>query len=420
MMNLLFLTPQLPYPAYQGTTLRNLHILRGLAKDNSISLLSFSEPGDVAKPPSQLRDLCAEIISIPAPKRQFPLRLWQMISTNRPDMALRLWSAEFAEALQKLLLEGSFDLVQIEGIELAWVIPTIRKTAPGLPILYDAHNAEALLQARAGAADEGSVRRLPAVIYSRLQSSRLTAYESWVCRSVDQVTAVSEADSRALTDLAGLPPGSIPVIPNSIDVTSYHPGAEEVLERAVVENRRYQYDIVFSGKMDYRPNVDAALWFADEIWPLLKQKRPEATWAIVGQKPHPRLAKLTGMPDVTLTGWVPDVKPFLFGAKIFIMPFRVGSGTRLKLIEALAAGRAVVSTPVGVEGFPVVDGRDLLLGETEREFAEHIVDLLDNPQTRTALGSAGLRFAQSYDWRLVVPQFQAVYDNLILGNKSED
>jgi polysaccharide biosynthesis protein PslH len=420
MMNLLFLTPQIPYPAYQGTTLRNLHILRGLAQDNRISLLSFSEAGNVAVPPPQLRDLCAEIISIPAPERPFHHRLWQMISTNQPDMALRLRSAEFAENLQRLLMERSFDLVQIEGIELAWVIPTIRKISPGLPIIYDAHNAEALLQARAGAVDAGNVRRLPAVIYSKLQSSRLNAYEAWVCRSVDQVTAVSEADSLALADLADLPPSSIPVIPNSIDVTSYHPGGDGAREVALVDDSRYQFDIVFSGKMDYRPNVDAALWFANEIWPMLKQRRPEATWAIVGQKPHPRLATIKEMPDVTLTGWVPDVKPYMFGAKIFIMPFRVGSGTRLKLIEALAAGRAVVSTPIGVEGFPVVDGRDVLLAETVEEFAERIVNLLDNPQKRSALGSAGMRFAKSYDWRLVVPQFQAVYNRLLLGNNGEE
>jgi glycosyltransferase involved in cell wall biosynthesis len=172
--------------------------------------------------------------------------------------------------------------------------------------------------------------------------------------------------------------------------------------------------------MDYRPNVDAVLWFASEIWPMLKQQRPEATWAIVGQKPHPRLAKIKEMPGVTLTGWVPDVKPYLFGAKIFIMPFRVGSGTRLKLIEALAAGRAVVSTPVGVEGFPVIDGRDVLLGETGEEFAGHIVNLLDHPQKRSALGTAGMRFAQRYDWRLVVPQFQAVYNSLILENNGKE
>ena len=411
-MDLLFLTPQLPYPAYQGTSLRNLHILRGVAQAHRVTLLSFGESTEAQPPPGPLAEICAEIMTVPTPERPFRRRLWQMVATQKPDMALRLHAPAYDAMLQSLLQRRSFDVIQIEGIELAWTIPTIRKAAPGVPILYDAHNAETLLQARAGAADRGNLRRLPAVFYSKLQSSRLASYEAWVCKSADRVTAVSEGDSKALEALAGLGPGAVTVIPNSIDVAAYQPAASG----DALQDDRYRFDIVFSGKMDYRPNVDAALWFADEIWPLLKKQVPGLTWAIVGQKPHPRLRRLETLPGVTLTGWVPDVMPYMAGAKIFIMPFRVGSGTRLKLIEALASGRAVVSTTVGVEGFPVVDEQQVLLGDTAEAFADAVLALLGDAQKRAVLGENGRQFAQKYDWRVVVPRFQPIYDGLAIEN----
>jgi glycosyltransferase involved in cell wall biosynthesis len=325
-------------------------------------------------------------------------------------MALRLHSAEFSAALETLLRKQNFDIVQIEGIELAWTIPTIRKTTPDLPLVYDAHNAEALLQSRSGAADRGKIQRWPAAAYSRFQSSRLASYETWVCNTVDRVLAVSEADGEALQTLAGDKIKPITVVPNSIDVAAYR-SAEKTVDR------QYQFDIIFSGKMDYRPNVDAVLWFAENVWPLIKRETPDVTWAIVGQRPHARLAHLDQMPDVTITGWVRETKPYLFGAKVFVMPFRVGSGTRLKLIEALAAGKAVVSTPVGVEGFAVEDGRHLLLSDSVEGFAKSTVALLADSEQREFLGDQGMQFAQQYDWRVVVPRIQSVYDE-IMAQKS--
>ena len=275
-----------------------------------------------------------------------------------------------------------------------------------MPIVYDAHNAEALLQSRSGVADRGKIQRWPAATYSRLQSSRLASYETWLCNSVDRVLAVSEADGDALQSLAGDKVRPIMVIPNSIDVAAY-----SATEKTV--DRQYQFDIVFSGKMDYRPNVDAVLWFAENVWPLIKRETPDVTWAIVGQRPHDRLAHLEQMPDVTITGWVRETKPYLFVATVFVMQFRVGSGTRLKLIEALAAGRAVVSTRVGVEGFPVEDGRHLVVSDSAEGFAKNTVALLGDSERRELLGDQGMQFAKQYDWRVVVPRIQSVYDEIM-------
>jgi glycosyltransferase involved in cell wall biosynthesis len=296
--------------------------------------------------------------------------------------------------------------VQVEGIELAWTIPVVRENAPEATVVYDAHNAEALLQARSGSADLDNVQRWPAAAYSWLQRRRLVGYETWVLEAADAITAVSETDREALGKLVPDRIGMISVIPNSIDIDKY--GAGETMDEQR-GNDRGSIDVLFSGKMDYRPNVDAVLWFAGEVWPLIQKERPETTWTIAGQKPHGRLDALRNKRGVSITGWVPEIMPYLSTAKCVIMPFRIGSGTRLKLIEALAAGKGVVSTSVGVEGFPVENGREVLLADSAQEFAELVLRVLEDSDLRHDLGGRGREFVDKYDWRNVVPKFDDVY-----------
>jgi polysaccharide biosynthesis protein PslH len=250
----------------------------------------------------------------------------------------------------------------------------------------------------------GQPSRWPAAAYSRLQTGRLERFERWAGRAADHVVAVSEADRDSLHALLGDGAQAITVIPNAIDVAKYQEPVAGELPR---------YDIVFSGKMDYRPNVDAMLWFGREIWPRILAARPQATWALVGQKPHSRLEPLRQLSGVTITGQVDEVRPYLAGATVYVMPLRMGSGTRLKLIEALAVGVPVVSTPLGAEGYPVTDGRELLLAEKPEAFARAVLRLLDNEELRARLSAAGRHFAWQYDWRRVMPAFLDVYEALL-------
>jgi glycosyltransferase involved in cell wall biosynthesis len=217
------------------------------------------------------------------------------------------------------------------------------------------------------------------------------------------VTAVSAEDARLLEQLADRP---VTTVPNSIDVRAYR------------KPRRippFDYDLVITGKMDYRPNVDAVLWFGQEIWPLIRHIRPATTWAIVGKNPHPRLRPLHGMPGVIVTGRVEQIQPYLDGGRVYIMPFRIGSGTRLKLIEAMAAGKAIVTTALGAEGFPVEHGKQVLVADAPEAFARAVLQLLQDHGQRRRLGEEAIRFAGQYDWRVVVPRFEAVYQALETG-----
>lgn len=403
-MKVLLLTPQLPYPPHQGTSLRNFHIIRGLAQACEVSLLSFLEPGQSidAAQIAPLAELCQRIETIPMPQRTTGKRLQQLLATRRPDMAHRLFSPAFNIRLLQMLQAADFDIVQIEGIEMARYLPVIRHGSPRSKIVFDDHNAETELQRRNFLTDLGQPRRWVAAAYSAEQVRRLHKFERWVCQQADWVTAVSQPDK---THLEKFTQGQTPitVIPNSLDVQQFQ------LEEA----QAIPSDIVFSGKMDYRPNVDAVLWFVDEVWPQIRQERPSTTFTIVGQKPHARLGRLRNEPGITLTGWVERVEPYLAGAKVFVLPFRVGSGTRLKLIEAMAAGKALVSTAVGAEGFPVEHNRELLLVDDPVEMGTAVLRLLTHPEERQRLGQAAQQFAQQYDWRVVVPEFLAIYQKLL-------
>ena len=402
-MKILLLTPQLPYPPHQGTSLRNYHILLGLAARHDVHLLSFVEKnvnGD-REIPEPLRTLCDAVTVVPAPTRTMARRVWRMVSRARPDMAHRLESPAFERALQAVLSRHRLDVVQVEGIELARYMPAVRRYCAHCKLVFDDHNAEAALQHSAFLTDARQPRRWPAAAYSFVQTLRLRRFEQWACRMADAVTAVSDADARALRRLA--PDVAPTVVPNCIDVDAYRRQPSGPVPR---------YDVVFTGKMDYRPNVDAVNWFGREIWPQITQERPETTWAVVGQKPHPRLAWLQNEPGVTVTGRVPAILPYLAGAAVYVMPLRMGSGTRLKMIEAMAAKKAIVSTPLGAEGYDVSDGRHLLLAETARDFAEAVLSLLRDPGKREQVGAEAVHFAAAYDWRKVIPLFDKVYERL--------
>jgi glycosyltransferase involved in cell wall biosynthesis len=161
--------------------------------------------------------------------------------------------------------------------------------------------------------------------------------------------------------------------------------------------------------MDFRPNVDAALWFAQEVLPLVRQVESDAHFVIVGQKPHRRLDVLRGRPDVVLTGAVDDTRPYIAGAVIYVVPLRMGGGTRFKILEAAAMGRAIVSTAMGCDGFPVQHGRELLIADSPREFADAVITLLRDPTLRAELGTAARAFVEAYDWNQIIPGLEAVY-----------
>ena len=407
-MKLLFLTPQLPYPPRQGTTLRNYSLIRYLAAGHTVHLFSLLAPGEGLAPDSPLHHLCPRIELSPQPQRSLRQRAFDTLTSLQPDMALRLATPEAQNQIQAMLAAERYDIVQAEGIEMAgYVLRALHSDRPRqFRFVFDDHNAEYLLQRRAALVDLTRPRRWLAALYSLAQWAKLRRYERAICLQADAVVAVSQPDRQALCRLA---PGIDPaVVPNGIDLAAYGPYPQATHQPP---------HLVFTGKMDYRPNVDAVLWFGQAVLPLVRVQIPDVRFQIVGMNPHPRLAALHADPAVTITGAVDDPRPYIRGAAVYVVPMRVGGGTRFKVLEAMACGKAIVSTALGVEGIPVQDGRELLIADEPAAFAAAVVELLRDQQQGggrgRALGEAAYQFVRThYTWEWIIPRLQHLYEQI--------
>lgn len=402
-MNLLFLTAQVPYPPRQGGALRAWGMISALARRHAVTILSFHDAAGVPSLPPDFGDLSLNVVPEPPP-RPLSRRLRDLLFSRQPDMALRLGSPLFRQRLAERLAAQPFDAVHIEGIEMAPFLDVLGQARPRPLILFDDFNCEFLLQKRAFLTDLRYPARWHGALYSLVQWRRLRRYEAEICRRADWVVAVSEADALALRAL--VPGLRLTVVPNGVDVSAYDPQIPPA--PGMAENA-----LVFTGKMDFRPNVDAVLWFAEEVLPRIQAQAPDVRFWVVGQRPHRRLEVLRGNPAITLTGYVEDTRPYIAGATVYVAPLRIGGGTRLKLLEAMAMERAVVATRLGAEGYEVQDGRELLLADDAETFAAAVVSLLKDPARRAAIGRAARRFVESYyDWSVLAPRVEALYPPL--------
>jgi glycosyltransferase involved in cell wall biosynthesis len=252
------------------------------------------------------------------------------------------------------------------------------------------HNVETLLWQRQAAHEPSLVRRL----LFRVEAAKMQRYERAALRRFEHIIAVSPHDREAMSD--AIPADRITVVPTGVDLEQF---------RGYAGRDAGTDNVVFLGSMDWEANIDGAEYFCREIWPDMLRRVPTARFQIVGRNPAPRVQRLASE-SVEITGSVPSVVPYLASAAVFVVPLRIGGGTRLKIFEGMAMGRAVVSSSVGAEGLNVTHGRDALLADTPSAFSDAVVDLLTNPMQRHALGAAAAQLAARYDWSSVVGSFE--------------
>jgi glycosyltransferase involved in cell wall biosynthesis len=333
-------------------------------------------------------------------------RLRALLISAQPDLVGRLESAALRHKLAEVLHATKFDIVQFQGLEMAIYLPFVRQMQPTAKLVYDAFNAEYVLQQRIAEVEAESLRRLPAALYSKVQAQRIARFEQDICVHADAVIAVSSEDVAALRLFC--PDDKIYLLPNGIFVDDY------VEPRPALDLG--QHVLVFTGKMDYRPNVDAMLWFAGSILPQIRRRFPDTKLYIVGQKPPAVLHSLSELENVEITGWVAEVQPFLNAADLYIAPLRMGAGTRLKMLEAMAAGCAVVATPVAASGLVPEAQHTLVLVENETEFADAVIRLLDAPEQRAALGAQAQQVVRRhYDWSALIPCLLEIHWDIVGG-----
>jgi glycosyltransferase involved in cell wall biosynthesis len=401
--------------------MRIYQLVRGLAARHAVTCLTFApdEAADRALEP--LRAVC-RVLTVRGPDhRGLARRAWTTLASPLPDMALRNASRAYALALCELLASERFDVVQAESIEMAPYLGRARACAGSArPLLVlDQFNAEYVLQKRAALTSlraalgppvqhpASHIRNLAGGVYSLAQWSKLAAYERRVMRAASAVVAVSEEDVRSLHLLA--PEADIGVVPNGVDTAHFCRAA-----LAGEGSARISFDgpaLVFSGTLDFRPNIDALLWFTSEVLPLIRARRPDARLVAVGKRPAPALRGLADRGVLTLTGEVPDARPFIAGAAAYVVPMRIGGGVRLKLLEALSLEAPTVSTTLGAEGVVGLRGGEhCLLADAPADFATATLQLLDDLALGARLGASGRALVGAgYDWSAIVPRLEAIY-----------
>ncbi len=425
-MRILFITPQSPYPPHKGTSTRNYNLIKSVSAHHDVHLLTFCEPpagrsldsgprpgmhsAADALPEEQRQHLarfCSAVQGLPIPARSTRDRLRTTLTSPHPDLALRLASPAFTAQLAVTLSRYPFDILQVEGLEMVphWFSLAhlaTRHPGPAVPkILLDAHNAEYVLQRRAFINDVQHPRRWAGAAYSFVQWLKLRKYEAEACRRAHGVIAVSANDQQALNTLASI--RRLITVPNGIDTEYFRPA----------EVPREKHSLVFTGTMDFRPNVDAVVWFCQEVFPLVRSRIPDAVFYIVGQKPKAQVQALASLPGIVVTGAVDDVRPFLWKAALCVVPLRVGGGTRFKILEALACGTPVVSTRLGAEGIPLGDGEHALLADSPADLAAAVVSLLLDPARAASLAVKGRNMVVAgYEWSVLAKRLLSFYDEL--------
>jgi glycosyltransferase involved in cell wall biosynthesis len=382
---MLMLLPSVPCPADSGAKIRNHGLLGLLAADHEVDAIAFGAPSEDAA----LGQLARRTTVLPPPHPRSAFR--RALDHGRldlPDVALRLWTPVFDSAVRCFIAQGSYDVVQAEGIEMARYLASV----PVERRVYDAHNAEFLLQRRL--AGTGSIA---ARLYSRLQWRRLERFERHVVRNARVTLAVSNHDANQLLALAGSDV-RVSVVPNGIDTGRYPftPPADEV-----------EPNVLFVGKLDFRPNSSAIRWFLDEVL----QREHNVRLFAVGAAP-PRWLVEAGQLDerIAVTGYVADEAPYFGRCAALVLPLWTGGGSRLKALVAMARGLPIVSTRVGLEGIEAEADRDYLLAESPSEWSAALRRLLDDSRLRKRLASnARALVEQRYDWRVLGHQVRTAY-----------
>lgn len=396
-MNILLLTQVVPNPPDSGPKVKTYHLLRHLAAQHRVTLVTFTRNAQEEAHAAALREICAEVHTVHL-RRSRPLDLAaaaRSLISRRPFIIERDGSRAMHELLSRLVFEASaagqpFDLVHADQLNMAQFAEPLP-----LPRLLDQHNAVWMIFERL--ADQ---KRGPARWFLRREAKLLQRYEGRICADFEAVTVVSDEDRRGLIKAMGRE-RDLPIIPIAVDCAAEQPiprspGAKAILSLAT---------------MMWPPNVDGVCWFANEIYPLVRRAVPETRFYVCGPRPTADVRALPERdPTIEVTGYVDDPRPYIAGSACLIVPLRSGGGMRVKILEALARGIPVVSTTIGYEGIDLTPGEHLLVADTPSDFADAVALLLRDPELGARIAAAGRRrVLEKYDWRAVCPAMDAVH-----------
>jgi glycosyltransferase involved in cell wall biosynthesis len=386
-MKLLWVKADFLHPTDRGAQIRTLEMLKQLHKRHEIHYVALNN----GSPEGVVRssEYCSRAYPIDhyVPEKNtvaFAAQLVKGLVSPLPVAVSRYQSDKMKRQIENLLTQEKFDRVVCDFLFPAPNIPDLASC-----VLFQ-HNVEAFIWKR-----HVENARLPARLYFQIQAKRMLAYEGEVCRAVKSIIAVSEVDAERMRSQYGAQ--CVSAVPTGVDIEYFKPSAGSPRKA----------DLVFVGSMDWMPNVDGAQWFVREILPLIRKRKPDCSVAFAGRKPTRAVLDLAQDPLIQITGTVPDVRPYLWGARISIVPLRAGSGTRLKIFESMAAEVPVVSTTIGAEGLPLENGTQIHIADEPQAFADRCIALMEDQPARMRMAQAAWDTVSSrFSWEAVSKEFE--------------
>lgn len=395
-MHILFIAPRLPIPADTGGKIRTLNILKQLASCARIHFVCFSFDEKDQEFSSALKSDGIEVILVPIKELSFADKIIRVLTGSEPVSVSKYYSDVMEGILSELHQTNQFDAAHIDHLHMAHY----RGCFDGLPCVLDEHNVEYKILERCANVEKSALKRF----IFKGQARKMKKFEADHVKKFSAYLAVSDEDKNLLVDL-GADSALGHVISNGVD-TGYFQGS------GVRSQGSEEEAVVFTGSMDWLPNDDAALYFCKDILPLVWKENPKVKFYVIGKSPSARLSEYAGSDDrIILTGRVDDVRAYVERSRIFVVPLRIGGGTRLKILEAMAMQRVVVSTSIGAEGIACRDGHDIIIADKPEDFARKVLTLLDDPSTLHRVGLAGCQLVEErYDWNIIGRTLLKVYE----------
>ena len=388
-MKILFLSRWFPYPMNNGSKLRIYNLLRGLNQHHDVTLLSFADQSEVNPDASQIKEICARVKVIPW--REFnpdTTRARLGIFSLKPRSIVDTFSQDMAQAISDYLGEGSFDLVIASQLQMAAYYPYFKN----IPAIFE--ELEIGLFHDQAFSSDGKMRFRHALTWFKLR-----IYLSQLLDAFQVCTVTSQQEKTLIERNFPKQDRRIEVVPNCINMSEY--------EGVKVKKKN---TLIFTGPFKYHANYEAMLWFIQEIFPLILKKKPDIQLLITGDHANRSLPQSN---NITFTGYVEDIKSLISSSAISIAPLLSGGGTRLKILEAMALSTPVVSTSKGAEGLDVLQGENILLGDTPTDFSKHVISLLNDNALYQKLANKGRETVQKhYDWESMLPQYDVLVESV--------
>ena len=391
-MKILWVKTDFLHPTTRGGQIRTLETLRCLNQRHEVHYLCLDD-GSNEEGWARCHEYCTEAYAVhhavpPRGSMRFGGQVAAGLFSRLPVAVARYRSSAMKRRIRELLAALPFDALVCDFLFPSQNIPDISRA-----VLFQ-HNVEATIWRRHAALASGRVTRR----YLSSQAQRMEAYEREVCRTAGHVIAVSETDERQMREQYGVT--RIDRVPTGVDLDYFKPPAET----------QRKADLVFVGSMDWLPNVDAALFFTEQILPRIRSRLPWCKVAIVGRKPDHAVEQLAKRDsNLIVTGTVPDVRPWLWGSLAAVVPLRIGGGTRLKIFEAMAARVPVVSTTVGAEGLPITAGKHLRIEDDPARFSAACVELMEQEARRRQLADEAWELVSArFSWDAVTREFEEI------------